>query len=655
MDIVKYILINLLLYSSWYCLLYRKRGSLRFSDRLTGTFILGLTQIITTEILLGVVFQKLYPDTLFFLNLLVSSCVLLTAVRHAGARGLLREIRDKAAWFFEMLMADRILLSIFILFFTSVCWQVFLVYLFPSYSWDALYYHLPIVGQIMQSGAIQENPIPSFIQQYMNIFSKNINLFFLWNVIFLKSDIIVDLSQLFFALAGVIAIYSAAVKLKIRENHALYSALLFFFTPVLILQSTTNYVDAAVSMLFIIALSFLISKESGPTPASKLPLLLSGLTTGILLGSKPTAPVFIAVIIGALLIRESIKVLKSAKGEYPAGKCITTYLTYFIVPVLLTGGYWYMRNWILHGNPVYYMDVSIFGFNIFSGLKKDWVESSPDIISSLGYIGSLFHVWVERVGYYMYDSRLSGFGPIWYIIFLPATLFSFVYAILKKKYDFLFVVTIIIITFLVHPRNWTTRYVVFVVGAGTLSFGLLLDYFEKKGTALKAIALLLAGYTFLTANSPCIMPEKINEFMQLSANERTLSHLKPFNIDVKVRNEYGYWIWIENNLFQGDTLAYTFEKIDLNTEEPFFTAPLWNREFSNKVLYVKSDSYKEWLKALSDIDTSYILIKKNSVEDEWVENERRVFYAYSWMGNITEKFKIVYSDERYIIVKFNKT
>ena len=654
MDIIKYILINLLLFSSWYCLLYRKRSSLRFSDRLTGTFILGLTQIITTEMLLGVVFKKLYPDPLFLLNLLVSSCILLTAVRNAGTTRLFGEIRDKAAWLLDMLMADKILFCIFSLFFLSICWLVFLGYLFPSYSWDALYYHLPIVGQIMQSGAIQEQSNPSFIQQYINIFSKNINLFFIWNVIFLKSDVIVDLSQLFFTIAGVTAVYSAAVKLKIRENHALYSALLFFFTPVLILQSTTNYVDAAVSMLFIIALNFLISEESESMPASKLPILLSGLTTGILLGSKPTAPVFIAVIFGALLIRGSIRILKPANGRYSAGRSIATYLTYFIVPALLTGGYWYMRNWILHGNPVYYMDVSIFGFKIFSGMKADWVESSPKVISGLGYIGSLFHVWLERVGYYMYDSRLSGFGPTWYIIFLPATVFSFVYATLKKRYDFLFVVTVIIITFLVHPRNWTTRYVIFVVGAGALSFGLVLDYFEKKATVLKAIALLLAGYTFLTANSPCIMPDKINRFIQLPANERTLSQHKPFNIDVKVRNEYGYWIWIENNLSHGDTLVYTFEKFDLNTEEPFFTAPLWNREFSNKVFYLKSASYNEWLKDLLDIDTSYILIKKDSVEAEWVEKERRVFYAYRWMGNITEKFKIVYSDARYKIIKFNR-
>ena len=48
------------------------------------------------------------------------------------------------------------------------------------------------------------------------------------------------------------------------------------------------------------------------------------------------------------------------------------------------------------------------------------------------------------------------------------------------------------------------------------------------------------------------------------------------------------------------------------------------------------------------------MIKRNSIEDEWIEKERKVFYAYSWMGNIAEKFKIVYSDTRYKIVKFTK-
>lgn len=635
-------------------MLYKHRTLLRYCDRLTGTFVLGLTQIILTEIFLGTVLKQLCAGPLLSLNTFCSLCILIYAFMNGGVLGALTELRDKTLHFADILKGDLIFSGLFVLFAVSVCWMMFLGYLFPPYSWDALYYHLPIVGQIMQSGSIQEHANPSFIQQYINIFSKNINLFFLWNVIFLKSDVIVDLGQLPFALAGVLAIYSTAVKLKIKENHALYAALLFFFTPVLILQSTVNYVDAAVSALFLITISFLATQESENTNAGKLSLLLAGLSAGVLLGSKPTAPLFIFMIAAALLFRRAFR-SRDPFSSIPLNKKAFVYMTRFILPVVLTGGYWYIRNWVLHGNPVYYMDVSLIGHTLFKGLESDWVESSPDIIESLGYIRSLFYVWQERVGYYMYDSRLSGFGPIWYILFLPAMVFSFVYGMVKKRHNFLFIFTLILVTFLIHPRNWTTRYVIFIVGAGALSFGLALDYFKHRGTVLKVMALLLAGYTCLTANSPCIMPEKIHEFIHLEPDQRTLSQMKPFNIDVKVRDEYGYWIWIENNISAGDALAYTFEKFELDTEEPFFTAKLWNNEFSNKVFYIKSDSYKKWLKELAEVNTTYILLKKGSTEDEWVEKERSLFYTYRWMGNITEKFRIVYSDSQYRIVKLTDT
>ena len=665
MGITAYISINLLLFSSWYIFLYRKKDCLSFADRLIGTFVLCLTQIIATEMLLGIVFEKLFPLPLFLFNTVISTGMLISSLRYGGSTGVCKEIKDECLRTSGTIIKDKILLCIFSLFLLSVGWMIFLGYLFPSYAWDALYYHMPIVGQIMQSGAIQETRTPSFIQQYINIFPKNINLFFLWNIIFLKSDIIADLSQLFFTIAGVLSIYSMAVKLKITEKYAIYCSLLFFFTPVLILQSTINYVDGAVSMLLLIAVNFLMYDDvdnyiAGNDPADtfkkrRMPLLLSGLAAGILLGSKPTGPVFIIIMLGVVLIQEIVKLnIVSAGKGYTLKDSLKAYAVCFIIPAFLIGGYWYMRNWIIYGNPVYYMDVSIFNINLFKGLKSDWVESAPDIINSQNYLTGMLYVWLERVGYYMYDSRLSGFGPIWFILFLPGIMISFVHALIKKKYRFLFAGAILLLTFLIHPRNWTTRYVIFIVGLGALSFGFVCDYFNKRENVLKIIVLLLAGYTLLTANSPCITPAKIKEFLLLPAGERTLSRLKPSNIDVKVRNEYGYWIWIDNNISGGDTLAYTFADTGLDTSRPFFLGPLWNRGFSNKVVYIKSENYKEWLKELENNDAGYILIKRNSTEDAWIEKERKLFYSLRWMGNMTEKFEIVYSDDNYKIVKYIK-
>ena len=111
----------------------------------------------------------------------------------------------------------------------------------------------------------------------------------------------------------------------------------------------------------------------------------------------------------------------------------------------------------------------------------------------------------------------------------------------------------------------------FIVGFGSLSFGLVFEHFHNRARVIRIMALLLAAYTFLTANSPCIMPGQIKDFLGMPARERTLSKHKPFNIDSKVHQEYGYWIWIENNIMRGDTLVYTFEAFTLDASKPFFT------------------------------------------------------------------------------------
>ena len=676
LNIAMYVVVNLLLFSSWYILLFRKKYYLSFVDRLIGTFVLGLTQIIATEMLLGVVFKQLFAVPLFLFNISISLVVLVLAIKSphhlrnrvclSGRQGgiikdIFFEFKDEAVRIFRIIKKDRILFCIFSLFFISVCWMVFLGYLFPSYTWDALWYHLPSVGYVIQSGAIQENPVYSFIDVVINILPKNIELFFIWNTIFLKSDIIADLSQLPFTIAGVFTIYSIAIKLRLKEKYALYSSFLFFFTPIIILQSTANYVDIAVSVLFLVAINFLMydnpensfSSEAGliHLREKRIPILLAGLATGILLGSKGSGPLFVVILSSAIIIQEFIKHFNASKTK-PAHRgyfiimALKPYLIYFIAPVFLIGAYWYIKNLVLYNNPLYTTEISFFNITIFKGLFKGIIDPAPEVINNLSSLKSLLYVWLEKVEYYLYDSRLSGFGPIWFILFLPSLVFSLIYAINRKKYSFLFISTILIITFLVYPRNWYTRYVIYIVALGALSFGVVLDYFNKRENALKIVALLFAGYVFLTANSQCIMPEKIKEFLLLPANERTIARHAPFNIDLHARQDYGYWIWISNNILKGDTLAYAFE--------PLFLTPLWNSEFSNNIAHIRSDTYNEWLKNLKKNNVTYVLIKTNSAEDRWIDKEKKLLHSIWWLGGFKERFKVVYADKNYKMMRLSQ-
>jgi hypothetical protein len=226
---------------------------------------------------------------------------------------------------------------------------------------------------------------------------------------------------------------------------------------------------------------------------------------------------------------------------------------------------------------------------------------------------------------------------------LPGVLLSIVYALINKNYNFLAVSIMLVISFLIYPRNWTPRYVIFIVGLGALSFGFMLSNVGDRRKAIKISALILVVYTFFTANSPCVTPMQIKTFMQLPASERTLSRHKPFNIDLHARQEYGHWIWISNNIVKGDTLVHTFE--------PLFLSPLWDKSYISNIVYIKLDSYKEWLAELRDNNATYVLVRKNSEEDIWIEKERNLRYSMGWLMRIEEKFKVVYSDENYKIVK----
>jgi hypothetical protein len=669
LNIIAYIIINILLFATWYFFLFRLKYLLSFVDRIISTFILGLTQVIATEILLGVVFKKLYAAELLLVNIFISSAVLIYVVSSHGRESegsginytksllvnIYKEISDKVVWFFAEMKNDLVLFSVFILFLVSIFWIIFLGYLFPSYTWDALWYHLPIAGYIMQSGAIQEVPNSSFIDQFINIFPKNIELFFLWNIIFLHSDVITDLSQLLFTVVSVFSIYGIAVRLKVNKRHAIYSSLLFFFTPIIILQSSTNYVDVAVSALFLMAVNFLMSRDFNTDDGMiylrkrKLLTAMAGLATGLLLGSKGSGPLFVGILSVVFIIQEFIWRFKSFGQEKITAIKIAIqglkfYLNFFLVPLILMGGYWYIKNWIRYGNPVHPMEISFLNITIFKGLYQGIIEPAPEIINKLHPVIRPLYVWLENVEYYLYDSRLGGLGPIWFILFLPGLVFSIVYAIVKRNYKFIALFIIFTAAFLMHPRNWNPRYVIFIVGLGAISFGLVFDYFRGRNNIFRMLVLFLVVYTFFTSNSPCVTPKQIKKFMQLPLNERTIAVQAPFNIDLLARQDYGYWIWISRNISQGETLAYTFE--------PLFLSPLWNSGFSNSIVYIKSDEYKQWLKELVENNATYVLVRSNSAEDKWIEYERKIFSTVGWIAALKEKFKIVYADDNYKIARF---
>lgn len=47
---------------------------------------------------------------------------------------------------------------------------------------------------------------------------------------------------------------------------------------------------------------------------------------------------------------------------------------------------------------------------------------------------------------------------------------------------------------------------------------------------------------------------------------------------------------------------------------------------------------------------THVLIKQNSIEDKWIEEVKELVYNSLWWAGISERFKVVYSDENYKVL-----
>lgn len=358
-----YVLITAYIFFAPYYLLTKKYSqNYSFVDRLLGAFIIAASQIILTEVALGFAF-KLVSLNLLLLNFGVSTCILIfTGI---SRKELLRqsiEARKSLASFFTLVFRHKVLLVIFVLAVVQICWWAFQVYLLPPYAWDALTYHLPKVAHILQSNGIEEFPA-GYI--FVNTYPFNIELIFLWNVIYLGNDVLVDGSQVVFVLLALLAIYGIARKVGVKPQNAAF-AMIFLFVPIVIQQATTCYIDIAVSTVFLIAVNFLLLKDK-----PKINMILLGSAIGVLLGAKNSfiLPSLVLSLILFLLILRELRAEKSLgnRRSLLIGRRFLEDLGMYIIPILLLAGIWYVRDYLLYGNPVAPVKVTFFGKTLFEG------------------------------------------------------------------------------------------------------------------------------------------------------------------------------------------------------------------------------------------------------------------------------------------------
>jgi hypothetical protein len=468
------------------------------STQLAYAGLMTAVQIAVTELALGIAGALRLP-ALVALNIAVALAVLAAAVRarpgrdvmRAVARATVTALREIAAWENALL----VLLAAFVLFWLTVA-AVFL----PPRGIDDLVYHLPPLYRTVQTGRIELLPLE--LRDFF-AFPLNGELLFLWPLVFFHDDRFVDLVQLAVALYGAVVVYALARCFDVGRRASFFAGALFLFTPVVLGQAGSAYVDVIGGVFHLALLLALVRfHQSGDF----LHLAVAGVATGFAAGIKYSMLIFLAALQPLVWL--------GLGQRASSGRALRSYLAYLLF-ALPAFAYWPLRNLSATGHAFYPMQTTLTGFRFLpdTTIGRMTRTDVPTILADfLAHLDKLLAFPFQDPGL---GSLHGGFGAVFWGLCVPALAYRLAAALRaairsRQLFPLLFWGQVLVggLEFLIVPSetlDLTARYVLFVVGLGLVALGIVLPRLVAlpgSSSALRAFSIAasalvvvhLAGY-----------------------------------------------------------------------------------------------------------------------------------------------------------------
>jgi hypothetical protein len=584
--------------------------SLAPAEKFLAIFTLAAGQIVFTMLLAGTVL-RLTTANLLVLNLILLAAAILMERLFPGPR-YPYQFRLYACWrhnFWARLLLFMALLE--------TIWLIFLGYLFPPYAWDSLYYHLTAAATWLKAGRIVLSPHTI----WANVYPMNTELIFAWNMLLAGSDLLVDLTQLPFALAGGVAVYALGRATGLRQTNSAVAACLFFLTPIVLVQSKTCYVDVAFAGMFLVAFYFAYRYYHDPRRAY---LLLAALAGGLTFGIKASAAPYVAVVF--LFIIAGNRAARRAANQ-PYRQNLLLSLVIFAGALLVWGSFWYLRNWLAYGNPFFPFTFKVLGYTLWPGQGSVtdlvMVKNTPPELAGLPFWQQLLRSWQETSGPYTFDQRLGGFGPQWLYLEAPALLVTLILALVERQRRLLLILLPLTLLFSLQPSSWWTRYTIFIVAAGTLSLAYLEERLPRfwaqplRAATLALVLISLAG----SLTHGYFTPQVIARFLALPPEQRTFFQITPWGDELA---------WVAR-VPPGSRIAFT---------ETAFPYLLFGPRLENRVYRVIATSEADMLAQLQAWDSQYFLTTTTSLYYRWAKKNPQVLQPFFTCGDYVT-FKVM--------------
>jgi 4-amino-4-deoxy-L-arabinose transferase-like glycosyltransferase len=271
----------------------------------------------------------------------------------------------------------------------------------PPIEYDVMTYHLFFPARWIQEGALTY--IPTVFGDLAPTYApSNAELVYAYLGLPFHSDALARSGQFLFFLLGVPAIYLLAKKQFKNRASATIPVALAILCPVVFRQAFSAEVDLAMAATFVVALYYLDCYRKSLTWQDAL---LFGIALGLCLGIK-----FVALTFCIWLVVPFIAfTVRKMRQDFRLG---VLHLFMAGAIALALCGFWYIRNWIVAGNPLFPLDLP----PLFDGLfNRDAMNKSVFHIPQLRYVAP---VWFHAFGPWMAVAALGGIGTA---IFLTVT------------------------------------------------------------------------------------------------------------------------------------------------------------------------------------------------------------------------------------------
>jgi hypothetical protein len=542
--------------------LLRPRG---WVDRCITWYVVAMLSVLVAVVAVGIPGQ-LRPGPVLTVQAVqaVVPGVLLLRRHGAGSWAGIRWPRARAV---RELLRRPWELALVVLATVALAWELLVALVLPPYAYDALSYHLVNVASWVQQGSFAPPPLDLCCAYY----AGNAEVFSAWSAVLLGSDHLVGTVQIAAAAAGGIATAGIARAVGLDRAAAASAGALFVLTPVVVAQAPTAYVDVLQTTFVLCALHGL-ARFARQAEVGRL--LVPALAAAVLSGTKGHGLLWAAAIGITALVLTALHV---QHGRLSSGRAVRALAAAFLACAVL-GGWWYLRNLLQTGNPLYPFEVRFAGRTILAGpfqvsevLTVPPGGPRPWPLAVLTSWAADLLPW--RHGIYDYQQRAGGLGPLW--SWLGVLVVPMVISLWRRRSPALAAVLPALPVLIVQPYPWWARFTLVLAAVGAVAVVWSVQWLQRRSLrrALQAaiLGLVLLG-TLLTvaAVNPASQARPLPARRVLAlvgASERTLGRL-----------------FLPEYRFLDEVPATATIVVDLEAPDLRFVYPMFGRGFRRTVV-----------------------------------------------------------------------